>query len=634
MGLRITTWNVNGIRNPFGYQPWRDKKTFAAMFDVLEADIVIFQETKIQRKDLQDDMVLVPGWDVYFSLPKHKKGYSGVVIYTRSSVCAPIRAEEGITGILCPPMSTTSFMDQPEEKQIGGYPSVSQYSDTTLDAATLDSEGRCVILEFPAFVLIGTYCPATRDESRDEFRIGFLNMLDARIRNLTAMGKRVILAGDINIVRDEIDTAGLQERLRKEGMTVEEFFSMPSRRFFNQLLEGGRVHGERDEGREKPVMVDICREFHPDRKGMYTCWETKKNLRPANFGSRIDYICVSTTCKDWFSDSNIQEGLMGSDHCPVYADIKDKVLLDDREVDIRDVMNPPGMFEGGVRRREWTVKDLLPISAKLIPEFDRRQSIRDMFKKKPSLPKRDSSLVARDGSNKDTESQVETSKPLIHGRDPETGSPTKSSPQNLQNQKGIATKATKRSAEQPAVQRQAKKSKVVSTKAGKGNPPKGQSSLHGFFKVKPTAKDTGTSSSFFAPSTGNNAEQLYASESNAMPGLKTDSSDQRPLEESKAAVRISDNEGSEPFFNKDEEKNVIDPIVTKESWGKLLGQRVAPRCEHNEPCISLLTKKQGVNCGRSFYICPRPLGPTGEKERGTEWRCGTFIWSSDWKGPS
>ena len=44
------------------------------MFDILEADIVVMQETKIQRKDLRDDMVLVPGWDVYFSLPKHKKG--------------------------------------------------------------------------------------------------------------------------------------------------------------------------------------------------------------------------------------------------------------------------------------------------------------------------------------------------------------------------------------------------------------------------------------------------------------------------------------------------------------------------------------------------------------------------------
>ena len=74
MGLRIVTWNVNGIRNPFGYQPWRDKRTFEGMFDILEADIVVFQETKIQRKDLRDDMVLVPGWDCYWSLPRHKKG--------------------------------------------------------------------------------------------------------------------------------------------------------------------------------------------------------------------------------------------------------------------------------------------------------------------------------------------------------------------------------------------------------------------------------------------------------------------------------------------------------------------------------------------------------------------------------
>jgi AP endonuclease-2 len=61
-------------RNPFGYEPWRDKRTFESMFEILETDIVVLQETKIQRRDLTDDMVLVPGWDVFFSLPKYKKG--------------------------------------------------------------------------------------------------------------------------------------------------------------------------------------------------------------------------------------------------------------------------------------------------------------------------------------------------------------------------------------------------------------------------------------------------------------------------------------------------------------------------------------------------------------------------------
>ena len=54
------------------YMCWLN--TTQAMFDILETDIVVFQETKIQRKDLRDDMVLVPGWDCFFSLPKHKKG--------------------------------------------------------------------------------------------------------------------------------------------------------------------------------------------------------------------------------------------------------------------------------------------------------------------------------------------------------------------------------------------------------------------------------------------------------------------------------------------------------------------------------------------------------------------------------
>ena len=238
------------------------------------------------------------------------KGYSGVAIYTRQSACAPIRAEEGITGVLCPPNSSTSYHELPDHQQIGGYPTNAQLSGSTLDATALDCEGRCVVLEFPAFVLIGTYCPANRDETRDEFRIGFLNALDARVRNLAAMGKRVFLTGDLNIIREELDTANAEEQMRKHGILPEDYLSTPARRILNQLLEGGRVIGERDEGRERPVMFDICRGFHPGRRGMFTCWEQKINARPGNFGSRIDYVLCTLDMKDWFCESNIQEGLM------------------------------------------------------------------------------------------------------------------------------------------------------------------------------------------------------------------------------------------------------------------------------------------------------------------------------------
>lgn len=167
-----------------------------------------------------------------------------------------------------------------------------------------------MVLEFPAFVLFGVYSPANSNGLRDDFRYGFLSALDTRIRNLTAMGKRVVVTGDLNVSREEIDTASAEETIKREGMTHEEYVSTPNRRIFNQLLEGGAVVGERDEGREKPVLWDICRGFHEDRKGMFTHWEQKINARPGNFGSRIDYILCSIEMKSWFCESNIQEGLM------------------------------------------------------------------------------------------------------------------------------------------------------------------------------------------------------------------------------------------------------------------------------------------------------------------------------------
>jgi AP endonuclease-2 len=165
------------------------------------------------------------------------------------------------------------------------------------------------VLEFPAFVLIGVYSPANSNGMRDEFRHGFIKAIDARVRNLVAAGKRVVLTGDLNISRDERDVAGFEEELKKRGFTREEYLSSPNRRIFNQLIAGAKVVGERDDGRERPVLSDLCREFHPSRAGMYTHWEQKKNARPGNYGSRIDYILSSLSMRSWFLESNIQEGL-------------------------------------------------------------------------------------------------------------------------------------------------------------------------------------------------------------------------------------------------------------------------------------------------------------------------------------
>ncbi|KAK4102747.1 DNase I-like protein [Parathielavia hyrcaniae] len=641
MPLRITTWNVNGIRNPFGYQPWRENRTFQAMFDTLEADIVVMQETKIQRKDLRDDMVLVPGWDVYFSLPKHKKGYSGVAIYTRSSKCCPIRAEEGITGVLCSPNSSTKFRDLAADQQIGGYPAPGQLSDS-VDEQTLDSEGRCVILEFPAFVLIGLYSPATRDETRTEFRQAYIDAIDIRVRNLIALGKQVFLCGDLNIIRSEMDTAGLAERLRKEAMTLDDFFSTPSRRFFNHLVFGGRVIGERDEGREETVLWDLCREYHSTRAGMYTCWETRKNARPGNFGSRIDYVLCSSGIKDWFIDANIQEGLLGSDHCPVYATIADTVSLNGAKVHIEDIMNPAGMFKGGQRQREWTPKDLLPTSAKLIPEFDRRRNIRDMFFKKPapsnSKPSPTTSqetITATDSTLCEVNSKVRKASvvPLSSSSaqmtvlmtDIDTSLSTDASipPQKPHPPKRQAEASTPPSRPQ-------KKGKVALKRetSAKSTPGLSQRSLKGFFKPKTPTPDI----DLIGEADGNTDTIADPNKHLAEPGSKHGHQPNKPTGEPFKENHIAATAEESPKPESSSTETVFDPIQAKESWSKLLGKRVVPRCEHGEDCQMLVTKKAGVNCGRSFFMCARPLGPSGDKEQGTEFRCRTFIWSSDWNG--
>lgn len=63
--------------------------------------------------------------------------------------------------------------------------------------------------------------------------------------------------------------------------------------------------------------IDTFRLFHSEL-AMYTCWNTIFKLRPINLGTRIDYILCSKDMK--CTGSKIMPGIMGSDHCPVYAE--------------------------------------------------------------------------------------------------------------------------------------------------------------------------------------------------------------------------------------------------------------------------------------------------------------------------
>ena len=487
-----------------------------------------------------------------------------------------------------------------------------------VDPAALDAEGRCLILEFPAFVLFGVYSPANSNGLRDDFRYGFLDMLDTRIRNLTKMGKNVILTGDLNVSRDLIDTAKAEDNMKAEGMTHDEYLSTPNRRIFNQLLFNGKVAGERDAGREEPVLYDLCREFHPQREGMYTHWEQKINARPGNFGSRIDFVLCSIKIRDWFKDSNIQEGLMGSDHCPVYAVTKDKVLgmgnatqqgAEDDEHHILDIMNPPGMFKDGVRLREHSAtKDILPLSGKLLTEFNKRQNIRDMFSKKPAVPKPvnalsfPSTVATSAGAADISPTQGADKGPELAGA---TNALFPANSQIVHATSPLNSPEKRRASASASPNKSIKRSKSSTLAPNSNAAPlaKGQQSLKGFFQSRSKVSGPNPTANTVPPSTS-----LTSANDDASPPSTSHipSSDDRP--------EITPPPTSPPAASASQTTTspslTCDPgaaqQASKEGWTKLFSRRPPPRCEgHAEPCMSLTTKKPGVNRGRQFWMCPR-----------------------------
>lgn len=654
MGIRITTWNVNGIKNPFGYAPWNRKRTFEAMFDILEADILVLQECKIQPKDLDDSIVLVPGWDSYFSLPVHRKGYSGVAIYTRQSRVAPIRAEQGITGVVPQTNSSTSYLELPSDKQIGGYPSLSQLAEVPIngevDPKLLDSEGRCVILEFPAFVLIGTYIPADSDGSRPEFRKAFLHAVDCRIRNLTAMGKRVIWTGDLNMTRAIVDSADYREHMKKGKVTMDEYLNGTSRRLFNQLLVDGDILGSRDQGREKGVLVDVPRIFHPGRLGMYTHWDTKKNLRPANFGSRIDHILASESMSDWFEDSNIQEGLAGSDHCPVYAIFKDRIIVEGKDVAALDLLNPGGDFNNGIRQKPYGPGGVPGLSGRLVyKEFCNRQSIKTMFMAKKPLVRSESGTSASNIPNSlppivtaRAEDSMDPTQPSTLTPGPiDSPRPLPTAVQPLQPaiefQKPTSSPAAAASFESKKRKASEMTSSAVKKPKAKKDDMKGQGKLSTFFTAKTPAAN-GTLSAATAtpslltpksPSPSASPAQAVSQSTTATP--PPPSTPQASTPSNNRSLPPPTDGPSDPLPPPPPSPKLIDPIVSKESWSALMRAPAPPLCDgHQEPCPLWTTKKKGPNQGRRFFMCPRDIGPSGKEEKGSEWRCGTFVWKSDW----
>jgi len=165
-----------------------------------------------------------------------------------------------------------------------------------------DNEGRITALEFADYWVVCVYTPNSQDElKRLDFRMKWDVDFKNFVHNLDA-SKPVFICGDMNVAHKEIDIKNPKTNIHNAGFTQEE------RDGFTNLLNAG--------------FVDTFRFFYPDLKDAYSWWSYRFNSRERNTGWRIDYWLVSDRYKDHLIDSVIDSKILGSDHCPVYIDIK------------------------------------------------------------------------------------------------------------------------------------------------------------------------------------------------------------------------------------------------------------------------------------------------------------------------
>ena len=125
---------------------------------------------------------------------------------------------------------------------------------------------------------------------------------------------------------------GKQKRHSENYETYPDFHLKPSRQWMDQLLHNKPSEEDLDwkinsfpekygQDSSETYFFDAFRQFHPERKEAFTCWNSEKNCRSTNFGTRLDYILTSNDLRGHLVTCDIHPDIQGSDHCPVSAQL-------------------------------------------------------------------------------------------------------------------------------------------------------------------------------------------------------------------------------------------------------------------------------------------------------------------------
>lgn len=246
--MKIATWNVNGIR-----------AREAQLCEWLERDrpdVVCLQELKAEPAQIPERCKLAD----YHAYWHGVRGYSGVSLHIKKGL-----------------LDATPEFAHP----------------------AFDMEARIVQATLGNLVVASVYVPnGGKDYSA---KVSFLKRLAEWSSQLHAQGRELILCGDINVTRSDIDVHPRERKPDIIGQRPEE------RELFKQLLGAD--------------LVDVGRALDPDNEGLFTWWAPWRNMRQRNIGWRIDYILASSKLAARANSCVVLIDVGTSDHAPVMMTI-------------------------------------------------------------------------------------------------------------------------------------------------------------------------------------------------------------------------------------------------------------------------------------------------------------------------
>jgi exodeoxyribonuclease III len=242
--MKIATWNVNGIRARAAQLcEWLARD---------QPDVVCLQEIKASPAQVPDACKL----NEYEAYWHGAGGYSGVSLHVRK----------------------------------GAFDATPSFSHPAFDMET-----RIVAADIGNLTIASVYVP---NGGKDfPAKIDFLRSLARWSRSVHDRGRELVLCGDLNVARTDIDVHPRELRPGVIGQRPEE------REIFEQLFDDHSL--------------DVARTLHPDDERMFTWWAPWRNMRQRNIGWRIDYVVASKSIAARVTDCTVLADVGTSDHAPV-----------------------------------------------------------------------------------------------------------------------------------------------------------------------------------------------------------------------------------------------------------------------------------------------------------------------------